>query len=73
MRKCQSSSVKLTAGILKDKESVDDFIHIDVGYKFMKNLRGSPPYFEQVTKELMCMIRTLGPATFFVSFSAAET
>ena len=73
MRKCKSHGVSLTAGTFKNQETMKDFIHQDIGYKFMKTLRGSPPYFEQVSKELMSMIRMLGPATFFCSFSAAET
>ena len=36
-------------------------------------LRGSPPYFEKAKKDLFAMIRQLGPATLFCSFSAAET
>ena len=73
MRKCQTHGINLTAGTFKDKNNIQEFVHKDHGYKFMKSLRGSPPYFEQVSKELMCIIRTLGPATFFCSFSAAET
>ena len=73
MRKCKSHGVSLTAGTFKNQETMKDFIHQDIGYEFMKSLWGSPPYFEHISKELMSMIRALGPATFFCSFSAAET
>ena len=43
------------------------------GYKFLNALRGSPPYFEKAKKDLFAMIRQLGPATLFCSFSSAET
>ena len=40
---------------------------------FLRALRGSPPYFEKAKKDLFAMIRQLGPATLFCSFSSAET
>lgn len=38
----------------------------------LRNLRGSPPYFEKCKKDLFAMIRQLGNPTWFCSFSAAE-
>ena len=73
MRKCKTQGVNLTAATFKDMKNIEDFVHRDVGYKFIKSVRGSPPYIEALSKDLMCMIRILGPATFFCSFSAAET
>ena len=48
-------------------------IRHDDGYKFLNTLRGSPTYFEKAKKDLFAMIRQLGPATLFCSFSSAET
>ena len=48
-------------------------IQHDEGYKFLNALRGSPPYFEKAKKDLFAMIRQLGRATLFCSFSSAET
>ena len=39
----------------------------------LRNLRGSPPYFEKCKKDFFAMIRQLGNPTWFCSFSAAET
>ena len=39
----------------------------------LKNLRGSPPYFEKCKKDLFAMIHQLGNSTWFSSFPAAET
>lgn len=39
----------------------------------LRNLRGSPPYFEKCKKDLFAMIRQLGNPTWFCLFSAAET
>jgi hypothetical protein len=46
---------------------------LDESYRFLRALRGSPPYFEKSKKDLFAMIRQLGSATLFCSFSAAET
>ena len=39
----------------------------------MKTLRGSPPYFQKAKRDIFAMIRQLGPASLFCSFSSAET
>ena len=75
LRKCKgsNSSRALNAGQLKQQGSLERLIHQDEGYKFLRALRGSPPYFEEAKKDLFAMIRQLGPATLFCSFSSAET
>ena len=72
-RKCKCKDLSLTAGSLKDPVMINDLVFKDIGYKFLNTVRGSPPYFQAVAKDLLAMIRQLGPATFFASFSAAET
>ena len=73
LRKCKGSNTSLTAGQLKQQGSLERLIHHDEGHKFFRALRGSPPYFEKAKKDLFAMIRQLGPATLFYSFSSAET
>ena len=73
LRKCKGRNRSLTAGHLKQQGSLERLIHHDEGYKFLRALRGSPPYFEKAKKDLFAMIRQLGPATLFCSFSSAET
>ena len=63
----------ITAGQLKQQGTLDRLIRHGDGYKFLNALRGSPPYFEKAKKDLFAMIRQLGPATLFCSFSSAET
>ena len=58
---------------MKQHGALDTLIRHDEGYKFLNALRGSPPYFEKAKKDLFAMIRQLGPATLFCSFSSAET
>ena len=73
LRKCKGNNSLLTAGKLKQQGSLERLTHHDEGYKFLRALRGSPPYFEKAKKDLFVMIRQLGPATLFCSFSSAET
>ncbi len=73
LRKCKLGNRTLTAGQLKTPEGLGTLIYHDDGYKFLRALRGSPPYFEKVKKDLFAMISQLGPASLFCSFSSAET
>ena len=63
----------LNAGRLKQQGTLEGLIHHDEGFKFLRALRGSPPYFEKAKKDLFALIRQLGPALLFCSFSSAET
>ena len=73
LRKCKGNNRNLTAGHLKQEGALERLVHLDEGYKFLRALRGSPPYFERAKKDIFAMIRQLGPATLFRSFSSAET
>ena len=73
LRKCKTKGTKYTAGELKSDDYVNKLIHQDEGFRVLRNLRGSPPYFEKCKKDLFAMIRQLGNFTWFCSFSAAET
>ena len=54
-------------------EKLNELVSHNDGYKVLKKVRGTPPYFEAMQKDIFAMIRQLGPATLFLSFSAAET
>jgi len=73
LRKCKTKGKKYTAGELKSQETIDNLVRLDEGFRVLRNLRGSPPYFEKCKKDLFAMIRQLGKPTWFCSFSAAET
>ena len=72
LRKCKGNIRNIRAGQLKQEGALDKLIRHDKGYKFLNALRGSPPYFEKAKKDLFAMIRQLGPASLFCSFSSAE-
>ena len=57
----------------EDYRYLSKLMHLDEGFRVLKNLRGSPPYFEKCKKDLFAMICQLGTPTWFCSFSAAET
>ena len=59
----------LTAGHIKNSEQM---IRSDDAYKFLKNVRGSPAYFQRVMYEVLGMIRQLGLPTWFLTLSAAD-
>ena len=73
LRKCQGNNVSIKAGQLKQKGALEKLIHHDEGFKFLRALRGSPPYFENDKKDIFAMIRQLGSASLFCSFYSAET
>lgn len=73
LRKCKTKGKKYTAGELKTEDYINKLVHLDEGFRVLKNLRGSPAYFQKCKKDLFAMIRQLGNPTWFCSFSAAET
>ena len=73
LRKCKGNSRALNAGNIKQEGALERLIRHDEGYKFLTALRGSPSYFEKAKKDHFAMIRQLGPASLFCSFSSAET
>ena len=73
LRKNKLGNRTLTAGELKTPEGLQSLINHDDGFRFLRTLRGSPPYFERAKKDLFAMICQLGPASLFCSFSSAET
>ena len=73
LRKHKPNQKPITASTIKSSDSLQSILKTDQGYQFLKTVRGSPPYFEAAKKDVFAMIRQLGPATFFISLSAAET
>ena len=65
LRKCRAIK---TTGSIKQR-----LILLDEGCKFLNVLRRSPPFFKNAKKDLFAMIKQLGPAKLFCSFSSAET
>ena len=73
VRKCKLNGKKLTVNEVISEGSVDKIIKHDEGYRVLRTLRGSPPYWQRTKKDIYAMIRQIGIPTWFCSFSAAET
>ena len=73
LRKCKGNNSLITAGQLKQPGMIENMIQHDQGFRFLRALRGLPPYFEKAKKDIFAMIRQLGLASLFYSFSSAET
>jgi len=57
LRKHKIGSNRITAGQLKKEGALDKLMHADEGYRFLRSIRGSPPYFEKAKKDLFAMIQ----------------
>ena len=73
LRKCKGNNRSIKVGELKQTGALEKLVRQDEGFKFLRALRGPPPYFEKAKKDIFAMIRQLGPASLFCSFSSAET
>ena len=73
LRKCKGNQKSFKAGQLKHQGALEILIHRDEGFNILKTLRGGPPYFQKAKRDIFAMIRQLGPASLFCSFSSAET
>ena len=62
----------LHAGMLKNPQHLQNLFKKDRAYTFLKNIRGSPPYWQKMFYELLAMIQTLGIPTWFLTLSAAD-
>ena len=67
-----SDDNEVTASMLKNDKELSKILKSDRGYRFLSSVRGTPPYWQRVQKDLLAMIRQLGIPTFFVSFSSAD-
>ncbi len=68
----QKPGRNFTAQQARDKNIVSQCVRKDKAYSFMKNLRGSPAYYQKTFYELLAMIRQLGTPTWFFTLSAAD-
>ena len=73
VRKHKPGGHVYTAGELRGADSINNLVKFDDGYRVLKDLRGSPPYWEKAKRDLFAMIRQLGAAQLFLTLSAAET
>ena len=58
----------LTASQAEDQAVLNQCVRNDKAYRFMKNIRGSPPHYQRTFYDLLAMIRQLGTPTWFFNF-----
>ena len=63
---------KVTALDIKDPERLTELIQRDKAYKLLKEVRGTPAYWQKVHYDVLAQIRQLGLPTWFLTLSAAE-
>ena len=68
----QKPHTQFTASQAKHHTVLSEFVRQDKAYRFMKNIRGSPPYIQRTFYDLLAMIRQLGTPTWFLTLSAAN-
>ena len=68
----QKPARQFTASQARDQTVLCQFVHKDKAYSFMKNIRGSPPYYQRTFYDLLAMICQLGTPTWFFTLSAAD-
>ena len=63
---------RLTAGMVKNVQSMKGLIKADYAYKILRNIRGTPAYFQTVFYDVLAMVRQLGIPTWFFTVSSAD-
>ena len=63
---------KITAGLLHNPEAVQQLVRNEQAYKFLKNVRGSPAYWQNELYDVLAMLCRLGIPTWFLTLSAAD-
>ena len=59
----QKPSRQFTAAQARDQTVLSQYVRKDKAYSFMKNICGSPPYYQHTFYDLLAMIRQLGTLT----------
>ena len=63
---------RVNAGDLRNFNTVNQLIWKDIAYKFMKQIHGTPAYWQQQLYDTLAMLCTFGTPTWFLSLSPAE-
>ncbi|XP_078660053.1 uncharacterized protein LOC144904785 [Branchiostoma floridae x Branchiostoma belcheri] len=63
---------KINAGLMKNLDNVQAMLRTDNAFKFLTNVRGSPPYWNKALLDLLAYVRQLGIPTWFLTLSAAD-
>ena len=72
LRKSRGNS--LTASEIRNMNTshLRNLIFSDQAYIFMKNIKGSPAYWQRFMYDVLAMIKQLGPPSWWMTFSCAD-
>jgi len=71
LKKLQGQSI--TASNLKhNTQQLQNLIYHDQAYLFLRNIPGTPPYWQKFMYEVLAMIKQLGIPTWFMTLSCAD-
>ena len=63
---------KITAGQLRNPAVVEQLLRNEQAYKFLKNIRGSPAYWQDQLYDVLAMLHMLSIPTWFLTLSAPD-
>ena len=63
---------KITAGQFQNPAVLEQLVRNEQVYKFLKNVRGSPAYWQDQLFDVLTMFQTLSIPTWFLTLSAAD-
>ncbi len=67
-----AEGIPLNAQTAREVANVERIVSTNKGYRFMRQLRGTPDFWTGVRMDLMAMVRQLGTPTWFLTMSAAD-
>ena len=63
---------KIKVGQLQNPAVLEQLVKNEQAYKFLKNVRGSPAYWQDQLYDVLAMLQKLGIPTWFLTLSAAD-
>ena len=63
---------KITAGMLQNPTTLQQLVQTAQAYRFLKNIRGSPAYWQHELYDILAMLHSLGILKWFLTLSAAD-
>ena len=63
---------KINTGFLKNSSNMKHLVKSDYAFKALKNVRGSPAYYQTMFYDVCAMVRQLGIPTWFMTLSSAD-
>ena len=68
----QFRNENVTAGHLKDPAKLNQLVQTNDAYRLLRQVRGTPAYWQKVHYDVLAMVRQLGIPTWFLTLSAAD-